>query len=374
MISSALVSGVLMSCGGTGEEELIGDWQRRAAFPDVPRSYAATFVIGNKGYVVGGWNGFAVRRNDVYVFDHTVGDNGSWDQLDVFPGPRRSHSVGFSAGGFGYVGTGWDGDETDMRDFWRYNPNSDEWTEVAPLPDLARSRRGATAFSLSVGGKEYGYVGFGFHEGNFDRLYLLDIWRFDPDGQTVVNGETFDGSWTRVAEYGGSHKREGASAFVIDNKAYICCGKSNNTTVSEFWKFDPDGAAREGKQLWTKLRTMNDVNPDEDYDDDYPGLPRAYGVAYVVTTGGQLRGHIVGGDVSSGNASKNWEYDHDDDLWTQRTSFFNHRNTQSREGMVSFSFPNTGRAFVGLGKRGTEYCDDMWEFFPLEDDYIYDDY
>ena len=362
-----IVLGILASCGGTSEDELVGDWRRRAFFRADERSHCATFVIGDKGYVCCGWNGLKARLSDAYVFEHNAGEMGNWQTIKEFPGKPRSHAVGFSVNNFGYVGTGWDGDETDMKDFWRYNPGSDEWTEAAPLPEVARARREALAFSLTVGGKEFGYVGFGFYSDAKNRGYLSDLWQFDPDGQTTdENGKVWEGSWTEVTGYGG-YKRVGAVAFVIDNKAYICNGK-NPADVTDFWVFDPSASAV--KDVWTKKRTMWDANPDEDYDDDYRGLPRSYGVAYVVEIRpGQPRGHIVGGGKSS-----NWEYDHDNDLWTQRTQFYNHTSSQSREGMVSFSFPNTGRTFVGMGKGGVAYYDDMWEFIPLEPDYIYDDF
>ena len=382
-----IVSGVLVACPGTSEEELIGDWQRRGMFEGRERAYTANFVIGDKGYACCGHIGVSQRRNETYVFDHREGD-GSWDRLADFPGPRRSQAVGFSANGLGYVGTGWDGNETDFKDFWRYDPYNDVWNEVAPMPEVALPRRGAIAFSLLVGGKEYGYVGFGFHEGikTDERGHLSDIWQFDPEGKTITEIETeieieeedgswtteivtetkeLPGSWTKVTGYSG-FKREGAAVFVVENRAYICNGK-NPANVNDFWMFDPDGA-REGKSLWTKKRPMYDSDPNEDYDDDYGGLARSYGVAYVVEVNGQLRGHIVGGSRT------NWEYDHDRDLWIQRTNFYNYMRGEAREGMVSFSFPNSGRAFVGMGRSGTAYFDDMWEFIPMVDDYIYDDY
>jgi len=122
---------------------------------------------------------------------------------------------------------------------------------------------------------------------------------------------------------------------------------------------------------------MANANPDEDYDDDYGGLARSFGVAYVAQVGGELRGHIVGGRNSTNY--QNWEYDHNEDLWTQRTKFINNAGTtSSREGMVAFSFPETQRAYIGMGKASgststTSIYDDMWEFVPLEDDYTYDD-
>ena len=362
-----LVAGVIVACGSDPEEELLGDWQRRAIFPEGERSHTAYFVIGDKGYVCCGSNGgrgyLQLGRKEVYVFDHTTtGGSGSWRQLSDFPGARRQQAVGFSANGFGYIGTGWDGDQTVMSDFWRYNTATDTWDSIAPLP--AKARRGAIAFSLTVGGKEYGYVGTGFSDYP-DNWYLQDFWQFDPDGTTVgKNGEQLHGRWTPVQEYGGA-KRGGSVVFVIDNKAYICTGINSSGSPSDFWVFDPNG-----ENLWAKKRPINDSNQDEDYDDDYKALPRSYGMAFTAPVEGKMRGHIA---LGSGNFTV-WEYDHDADLWTQRTSFYNYRTTQSRTGSIAFSFPNTERAFVGLGLAGTTaYMDDLWEFIPMVEDYTYDD-
>ena len=161
---------------------------------------------------------------------------------------------------------------------------------------------------------------------------------------------------------------------MVDNKAYVCVGEEP-TLITDFWRFDPNAPE---KTQWTKLRQMSNANPDEDYDDDYATLARAYGVSYVVDVDGKLRGHIVGGKAGS-SGHTNWEYDHTPedqggDLWVRRTSFYNNSFNETREGMISFSFPITGRAFAGMGKRGATYLDDMWEFIPLIDDNIYKDY
>jgi len=370
------VSGIILSCSGTSEEQLVGDWQRRAAFPRSGRCHAATFVIGNKGYVIGGYNGSNQLRPEVVVFDHEAGVKGAWTELENLPDeiPLRQQAVGFSlkkkdGKSYGYIGTGWcflgvDRDST-LRDFWQYDPETDTWAEAASLPDMAQRRRGAIAFSLKMGNDEYGFVGCGY-SGEPDREYLQDFWQFDPNDET--DGKI--GKWTRLGGYGGG-KRAGAAAFVINNKAYICVGE-NTSYITEFWRFDP-----QDKQ-WSLLRQMSNANRDEDYDDDYGPLARAFGVAYVVDVPGLgPRGHIVGGKTGAGHT--NWEYNHHPvaeggDLWLQRTHFYNNISTNTREGMISFSFP-TGRAFVGMGKSGTiSYLDDLWEFKPLIEDYTYDDY
>jgi hypothetical protein len=404
-----LAAGVFAGCGSDSEDELVGDWQKRQDFPRHV-SHAATFVIGDKGYVIGGTNGTGTSgiRREVFEFDHLADDGyGDWAPKVPFPsvdgypktvndkgtnklsdgfhqGYARQQAVGFAlldrrdaktygyvGAGYGWVGEGRDAEMLTMKDFWRYNPDNDTWEQVAPLP--AEPRRGAFAFSLyhEAEQKWYAYVGGGYSDVP-DKNGLSDIWQFDYEGTTHnPDGEDWKGKWT-FFKYG--EKRTGGAVFIIDNKAYICNGKDpvSGSPITILWCFDPN--VSEGSQ-WKKLRTMENVNPNEDYDDDYGSLRRAFGVAYVANVGGQLRGHIVGGDS---NGHVNWEYEHDADLWVRRTSFYNHATQRAREGMISFSFPKTekypARAFVGLGRSGVSYHDDMWEFIPLIADDIYNDF
>jgi len=403
-----LVAGIFVGCQKDSEPELIGDWTRNTTsiFPGSARSHAASFVIGNMGYVVGGNNGVtSVLRNEAYEFDHEQGD---WKRMKDFQGRARYQAVGFAINGKGYVGTGYgwvgEGKERELqalRDFYQFDPNIIDtdgvrgvWVEVAPLPEKwggqegAKVRRAAIAFSLqdNESKKWYGYVGTGFTDVP-DKEYLMDFWRFDSEG-TTINPDDPDnpwiGRWEPVNGYRGN-KRHGAAVFVIDNKAYICSG-GNPTNLNDFWRFDPNASDPTLKWIYNRpdergiiiTRPMSDANPDEDYDDDYGTLPRKFGVAYVVDVnqkiGGapDLRGHIVGGEAGYGYT--NWEYNHKEDLWVQRTRFYNHLDaSQSRAGMISFSFPNTGRTFVGLGTSGAQYYEDIWEFIPMIEDNVYND-
>ena len=57
-------------------------------------------------------------------------------------------------------------------------------------------------------------------------------------------------------------KYMGATSFVINNEAYVCCGVNNGTYVDDFWKFNPSTGN------WTQLRDISNSS-DDDYDDDY---------------------------------------------------------------------------------------------------------
>lgn len=75
-----------------------------------------------------------------------------------------------------------------------------------------------------------------------------------------------------MSGYGGE-KRYFGTAFVIDEVAYICCGRNNSTDLVDFWKFDGSN--------WTQLRDIADTDSDNDYDDDY-AITRSEAVSFVI--------------------------------------------------------------------------------------------
>lgn len=98
-------------------------------------------------------------------------------------------------------------------------------------------------------------------------------------------------------------KRYFGTAFVIDEVAYICCGRNNSTDLVDFWKFDGSN--------WTQLRDIADTDSDNDYDDDY-AITRSEAVSFVI--GG--RGFVATGIRNSTSLSSDyWLYDPDKDLW-----------------------------------------------------------
>ena len=380
-----LAAGVFTACSNDSEEPLLGNWTIMSTMDGSDRGYAASFVLhvdGKEyGYVCGGRNA-KNRFNDVWRYDCELN---RWTGMESFPDEfqLRSQAVGFACRGKGYVGTGWDGKENVMKDFWEFDPSAGtkgKWEEVAPLPDEARERHSAVAFTLSIDGKEYGYVGTGYTEGEIP-LTLKDFWKFDPEGTTIVKDEDdnvlkeYRGSW-ELEDGNPGNKRWGASAFVINNKAYICAGYSNSSRslARDLLEFDPNTSGK-----WVEKRRMYDAEKDQDYDDDYLDLGRAFAASFVMLGGddGKEKGYLAVGV----NKSTVWEYDPIEDLWEQRTTHYNNEYGNSKEGATAFSFPNAihpakgtlGRGFVCLGFRSGNPSDDNREFFPREEDNIRDD-
>ena len=53
----ALLPLVMVSCGDDDDDDLIGKWYRVSDFDGLARSDASSFSIGNKGYLVCGYDG-----------------------------------------------------------------------------------------------------------------------------------------------------------------------------------------------------------------------------------------------------------------------------------------------------------------------------
>src|SRR5687768_12136420 len=66
-----------------------------------------------------------------------VGQN-AWIPVSAFPGDNRDDATGFSIGQFGYVGTGMNSGFQLTKDFWRYDPLADSWTQVADFGGTSR--------------------------------------------------------------------------------------------------------------------------------------------------------------------------------------------------------------------------------------------
>lgn len=313
---------VVISCGDSDDEDLVGKWYRVSDFDGLARSDASSFTIGDKGYLTSGFDG-TNRLTDLWEYDM---DQDFWTQKATFPGVARNSGVGLTINDKGYFGTGYD-TGAKYNDFWEYNPATNSWKELAPFPGSARY--GAVAFGLT--GK--GYIGCG-NDGN----YLKDFYSYTPSTNT----------WEQIVSIGGS-KRQNATAFVIDNIAYVCCGTNNGGYISDFWKYDPS------TRKWEQLRDIANTS-DEDYDNDY-SITRASGVAFIIDGAA----YISCGE-SGGVRSDTWKYYPSTDLWENVAKF----KGTARTSTVAFS--NGERGFIVTGKSGTYRFDDIWELHPYEYD------
>lgn len=311
---------LFIGCSDSDEdEEDYGNWVESSTFDGNSRSGAVSFTIGDKGYLVTGYDG------DDYLSDtwEYNSEDDYWVRKADFPGTARSGAVGFTINGKGYLGTGYNGDngEDELSDFWEYDPTTDTWTQKADFAGTARY--GAIGFAINGNG----YVGTGY-----DGSQQKDFYKYDA---------TTD-SWEQAVGFGGE-KRQDASVFVINEVAYIGLGIHNGAYEEDFYSFDGTN--------WTRLTDLDD---DDDDDDDYEILLSG-GVAFSLNG----KGYVATG-VSSSIASEVFEYTPSTDTWEEVPDF----EGTSRQDASSFTFDD--KAYVLMGRSGSYYFDDVWEFRPDE--------
>src|ERR1700743_1853881 len=134
-------------------------WSAKASIP-VAKVFSASFSINGIEYVGTGYtDGFDATPTTSFVkYDPSTN---TWAGIAAFPGAARGFAVGFSAGGFGYVGGGVNANaepaSTYFADWYKYDPPANTWTAIAGFPGSPRA--GSFAFAIGTNG----YVGTGFN-------------------------------------------------------------------------------------------------------------------------------------------------------------------------------------------------------------------
>ncbi|HEX5168535.1 MAG TPA: kelch repeat-containing protein [Cyclobacteriaceae bacterium] len=225
-----------------------------------------------------------------------------WLKKQDFPSqasPRRN-SVSFSINGMGYVGTGESPSGPVLNDFWRYNPTTNSWTQVANF--VGQKRHSATSFVLN----NKAYVGTGQIPG--PSIYTNDFYEYDPNSN----------SWRQIASV-GPNGRYGSVCFVISNKGYITAGyasdfgKDNST-----WEYNPS------TNTWVAKKAFPFT----------PGVK--YSASFVINN----RAYVAGGltdNPSLGAVNINFEYNAINDAWIARATIPNNNFRYSAASLTLFN-------------------------------------
>ena len=291
-----------------GDEIIYGDttsfiiediWQRKADLPGMNRGFAASFVIGNKGYLAGGLVRVDFTQNtfsdqlldDMWAYDPSTN---LWEEIPNFPLGQRAGMYSFVLDGKAYIGGGINESNIEQRDLFRFDPQTKTWEQLDDFDGTARKN----AFSFVLDGKAY--IGCGASSTGL----LNDVWQYDPTLEFwlqlrnfnggpvqnalhfVVNGQAYVGggdtdinalfiapaakndlwvfdpiseNWTQTTNLPGK-PRTGAFATVIDQKVYLGMGLTNANSnggqfgLKDFWAYDPS------HNSWTPLRDFEDGN------------------------------------------------------------------------------------------------------------------
>jgi uncharacterized delta-60 repeat protein len=193
------------------------DWKAVAEFPADPNSEgglssAASFVIGNYGYVGLGNSGLS----NVKTFMRFDPVANKWEPMAAFGGSGRPGAIGFAINGKGYFGLG--GVDPKLSDIWEYNPVTNSWTSF--FNNQISGRSGATAFVIH----NRAYMGLGDAGDLFTENLQVNFRGYDFSTR----------NWFVMPDYTGV-KRTGAIAFVINNTAYVGLGSAISGSVTNYY-------------------------------------------------------------------------------------------------------------------------------------------
>lgn len=285
-------------------------WTPKANFTGVSVQGATGFSIGSYAYMVTGGDSLA-NYNQFWQFEPATN---IWTQKTNFPGTPRSYASCFVIGNCAYVGLGAGMTYNDgcYSDFWKYDPSTNVWTPVAPMPGNARSC--ASAFSIG----NNGYVVCGLSILGIEQ----DVWSYNA---------TMD-SWVQKMDFPGTPRYIG-TAFSIGSYGYFGTGWSMTSPLNDFMKYDP------ALDSWTPIA-------------NFPGLPRGNDVSFAML--GQ-------GFVGAGEGNCTWlddffSYNPTLDIWTQIDSM-----TAPRIGAVGIAVGESGYVISGRLQNGS-YTNGTFEY------------
>ncbi|MCE3228611.1 MAG: hypothetical protein K0S32_3162 [Bacteroidetes bacterium] len=240
-------------------------WSTMASLPaGNERQYSTPFSYNGKGYLLAGVTCSNTYIKQLWQYDPAVN---TWSLMPDFAGSGRHGSHNFVIGDKVYVVGGWD-DVNYLNEVWEYNLTSGVWTQKNNLP-LSGFWRGA-AFAISG----TGYIAFGFTNSNYynHKIYQYnqagDSWSVVPGitlgprkyiGTAVINNKAFfcggqdsigdflsdalvfDPATNTVVAQSGipAVARRGGMAFALNNIFYYTCGlQQDGQRNKETWKTD----------------------------------------------------------------------------------------------------------------------------------------
>lgn len=204
-------------------------FERLSRFPSQGVIGATSFVINNWAYLCGGrivTDGLAYSDR---LWELEMNDL-NWRSAFLFPGGNRERMVSFVIDDIAYVGSGggfpFEGPYKEFDEFYKFDPNSDNWEEIAPIP-LA----GSSGVSFVLNGE--GYV-TGYSNQDSHRLF-----KYNPatDAWTEMNNNPF------------AEQSDYTMAITIEDKAYtfVSDEESESTSVHLY-----DG----NSDIWSEFMTV----------------------------------------------------------------------------------------------------------------------
>lgn len=289
---------------------------------------ATTYYV--RSYVITptdtGYNPVAVKFRTTYKPDQ-------WRVRGTVFQQGREGCIGFSIGSYGYIAMGNDGMNY-HKDLWRYDPNTNYWTEMERYP--GSSRINPVVFILNG----FAYVGLGQGQrvsgGVNETLGLQDFYKYNPN----------ENWWYAVDPFAGGQIKN-AVAFTLGDKAYVGLGEFGSTPRDRFFVYNLDYETTQ-QTPWYEI-------------DEFPGGARINAVAYTIAgygyvgTGSNHDTTVFYNDMYRLNPNVG-----EDGSWTRIEDF------QGVERSNAIVFTIGDNAYLGLGESPDSLLSDLWKYDPYK--------
>ncbi|MFK8045111.1 MAG: T9SS type A sorting domain-containing protein [Crocinitomicaceae bacterium] len=236
---------------------------------------------------------------------------GQWEEVEGLP-TNRDHGIGFSINGYGYMLTGGDSPFGATKDFYKYDPTTDSWSQ---LPDYPGPNRG-----VGIGEVLDGKLYFGFGTDGFS--YLNDLWEYDEATNT----------FTELASC-PCQGRVHPALLAVDGKVYVGMGGDATGDLDDWWEYDIAGDS------WTQKAF----------------IPQVRHHPYQFVVDGEMY-------VGAGHRTTWYKYDVANDDWIQIAGL------TARVAGAQFSYNGKGYALSGTDTNHDSYpVGQFWEYDPVSD-------
>jgi len=293
---------------------------KKSGLPDGGRCSGVAFVANNKAYYTLGRNNEKQAKKNTFEYDPK---QDKWIEKAEFPGIARVNAFAAVVNNIAYVGLGFNPlkgvyvADTNLKDFWSYNPVDNQWTRKADFPHVTTNK----CISFVLGDEIF--VGFGFNGFGFDN----DMWKYNIQTD----------KWLKLKK-STALNRAGAVACKNDKNIYFGTGY-RTYNMNDWWEYFPE------TDSWEKRKSM-------------PDNGRINAVSFSLNNRIFVAtGHHFGGDMTTGRYNSDvLEYDTDKDVWYFRGNI----PDGERENAVSFVID--GKAYIGFGENEKEVLNDLWSF------------
>lgn len=256
----------------------------------------------------------------------TVNLYSQWQELGPTIFQPRHHPVTFSIDGVGYLTMGVNAQNQVLKDFFKFDPNTNSWEELTPYPGPGRG------FSYADTWEGKAYIGFGVTPAG----YTNDLWSYDAETET----------WEELPSCpcaGRAHP-----AYVIVNGSlYIGAGNDNIVgNMRDFWRYDIE------ERTWTRI-------------DDLPGVVRHHPFYFGI-------GDYVYAGLGHGNMNAQgqmiwrdfYRYDTNNETWERVADI----PGEGRVAGTQFSFNGKGYVLSGQNEMHENFTEgEFWEYNPASD-------